>query len=117
MDCNKNDPNMNLDLIQENITENTKAIIVTSIFGNPINLEKLNKIRERNPKIYVIQDCAHSFLTRSENQETHKQGIAAFFGLNFGKMITSIFGGMITTDDDNLALLDKTKKRSIIKGR
>ena len=115
VDCNQNDPNMNLDLVQENISENTKAIIVTSIFGNPINLEKLNKIREKNPELYVIQDCAHSFLTRSENQDTHKQGIAAFFGLNFGKMITSIFGGMITTDDDKLASLIRQKRDQLLR--
>ena len=115
VDCNQNDPNMNFDLVQENISENTKAIVVTSIFGNPINLKKLNKIREKNPELVVIQDCAHSFLTKSENQETHKQGIAAFFGLNFGKMITSIFGGMITTDDDNLAFLIREKRDQLLR--
>ena len=114
VDCSQNDPNMNFDLIQEKISKKTKAIIVTSIFGNPINLKKLNKIREKNPQLFIIQDCAHSFLTRSENIETHKQGIAAFFGMNFGKMITSIFGGMITTDDDKLAYLIREKRDQLL---
>ena len=112
VDCKKDDPNMNLDLIRENITNNTGAIIATSIFGNPLNIKKLDLLADLN--IPIIQDCAHSFITFSDFKPTHKEGLAAFFGLNFGKMITSIFGGMITTDDYGLAKKIINKRNELL---
>jgi perosamine synthetase len=100
--CNV-DFNMNLELVLGQITEKTGAIIATSIFGYPVDLDAIDAIREKYPHIYIIQDCAHSFSAKWKNRPVQKEGIAAFYGLNISKLVTSIFGGMVTTDNSDLA--------------
>jgi dTDP-4-amino-4,6-dideoxygalactose transaminase len=53
-------------------------------------------------KIWVVQDCAHAFGATWKGRLVCSEGDAAFFGLNISKTITSIFGGMITTNDPQL---------------
>jgi len=111
VDCQEQDFNMNLDLVLQSITEKTGAIIATSIFGYPVNLDQLDSLRKKYPHIYIIQDCAHSFAAQWKGRPVQKEGVAAFYGLNISKIITSIFGGMITTDNDALATKLKDARR------
>ncbi|MEM5471122.1 DegT/DnrJ/EryC1/StrS family aminotransferase [Hoeflea sp. AS60] len=95
--------NMDLDQAEAAITENTGAIIATSIHGYPVDLDRLDAIAARHPHVIIIQDCAHSFAAEWKGRPVQKNGRAAIFGLNISKLMTSIFGGMITTDDAELA--------------
>lgn len=97
------DANARLDQVGDLIGDKTGAFIATSIFGNPVDLDALGKITRRHPELPVIQDCAHSFLCEWQGQAVNKRGISAIYGLNVSKTMTSIFGGMVTTDNDNLA--------------
>jgi perosamine synthetase len=97
------DFNMNLDLVLEAVTEKTGAIIATSIFGYPVDLDRLAQIREQYPSLVIIQDCAHSFAAKWRGRPVQKKGAAAIFGLNISKLASSIFGGIVTTDDVDLA--------------
>ncbi len=103
VDCREDDFNMDLDEAETKITEHTGAIIATSIFGYPVDLDKLAGIRQRHPHVKIIQDCAHGFDARFGDRRVQQAGEAAFFGLNISKLMTSIFGGMITTDNEDLA--------------
>jgi dTDP-4-amino-4,6-dideoxygalactose transaminase len=97
------DANMDLDHAEAAIKPDTSALIATSIFGNPVDLDRLSEIQRRHPQLIVIQDCAHSFIAEWNGKPVHHAGRAALFALNASKMMTSIFGGMITTDEANLA--------------
>lgn len=97
------DFNMDLRQVKEAITDKTGAIITTSIFGYPVNLEQLDEIRMAHPHLAIIQDCAHSFGAEWQGQAVQRAGDAAIFGMNVSKIITSIFGGVVTTDHDELA--------------
>ncbi len=97
------DANMNLALAEHAIGPNTGALIATSIFGNPVDLDHLQAIAQRHPELVIIQDCAHSFTATWKGQRVNQAGRAAIFGLNASKIMTSIFGGMVTTDDSELA--------------
>ncbi|MDK2979831.1 MAG: perosamine synthetase [Chloroflexota bacterium] len=108
VDNNLSDYNMDENLLAEAITPQTRAVIPTHIFGYPMDVEKVNAIvREAEQRfgqrIYVIQDCAHSFDAQSGNRSVIQAGDGALFGLGISKQITSIFGGMFTTDDDEIA--------------
>ena len=103
VDSSDHDFNMDLSLVEAAITPRTSAIVATSIFGYPVDLDQLDAIRRQHPTVAIIQDCAHSFGARWRGREVQRAGIAAVFGLNVSKLLTSIFGGMITTDDDELA--------------
>jgi dTDP-4-amino-4,6-dideoxygalactose transaminase len=99
VDCEPVGFNMELEAACKAITKNTAAIIATSIFGYPVNLDKLGLVRRRHPQLQIIQDCAHSFAAKWHGRPVQSEGVAAVFGLNISKLVTSIFGGMITTDD------------------
>ncbi|MGY6273816.1 DegT/DnrJ/EryC1/StrS family aminotransferase [Achromobacter denitrificans] len=103
LDSGANDFNMDLNLVPEAISPVAGAIIATSLFGYPVDLDRLAQLRERYPHMRVIQDCAHSFSAESAGRPVQRYGDAAIFGLNASKLMTSIFGGMVTTDDDALA--------------
>lgn len=108
VDISLDDYNMNLDLLAAKINKNTAAVVATHLFGYPLNTDKLKDIvssaeKRLGHKIWIIQDCAHSFGTRWNGKLVCKQGDVAIYGLNISKMISSIFGGMLTTDDDRLA--------------
>ena len=107
--------NMDLDLAEAAVTERTGAIMATSIHGYPVDLDRLDAIREKHPHVAILQDCAHSFAGEWQGRPVQKAGLAAIFGLNVSKLMTSIFGGMITTDDDELAArLRETRSRHLM---
>jgi len=108
VDITLSDYNMDLEQVAEVINENTRVIVATHIFGYPLDVDRLkNIVRDAENrfgnKILIIQDCAHAFGARMRGNLVCNSGDAALFGLNISKVITSIFGGMITTNDSALA--------------
>lgn len=104
VDCAENSFNMDLDDIRAAITTRTRAIIVTHLFGYPMNVFRMAEIvaeaeKKYGHKIYVIQDCAHSFGAKWKGELVTKIGDAAIFGLNISKIINSIYGGMVITSN------------------
>jgi dTDP-4-amino-4,6-dideoxygalactose transaminase len=104
IDCGENNPNMDYNKIENAINENTRAIMVTHLFGYPMDVHKINDIKNRaeqkyNNKILIIQDVAHSFGAKWNGELVTGFGDVALFGLNISKTITSVFGGMITTNN------------------
>lgn len=96
--------NADWDFIEQATNEKTGALVVTSIFGCPVDLTALDAYRAKHPEVTIIQDCAHSFFASSpDGRFVHKEGAVAIYGLNISKIMTSIFGGMATTDDPILA--------------
>lgn len=99
--------NMDLDQVEAAMGPNTGAVIATHLFGVPLDLDRLDAIvaaaeRRIGRPILVVQDCAHSFGARW-NGRLVSEGRIGLFGLNLSKMLTSIFGGLLTVDDPALA--------------
>lgn len=95
--------NMNADLLEEAITENTKAIMPVSLFGQMPDLERINSIAKKH-NIAVIEDAAQSFgATRNGKRSCGASliGSTSFFPAKpigcFGD------GGALFTDHDDLA--------------
>lgn len=108
VDCTLTDYNMDYELFAQAITEKTRVVIPTHLFGSPMDTAKVNEIvheaeKRFGQRIYVIQDCAHSFEAESNGKSVIHAGDGALFGLGISKQITSIFGGMFTTNDDEIA--------------
>ena len=84
------------------LSERTRAIIATHLFGNPCEMREIMQLaRERN--IPVIEDCAQSFLAEHDGEPTGSIGSIGCFSLQQGKHMTTGEGGIVTTDDENLA--------------
>ena len=102
------DYNMDLDLLPEAINEKTRAIVATHLFGYPLDLDRVERIvadaeARYGQKIWIVQDCAHSFGAEWKGRMVGTSGDTALYALNISKMITSIFGGMLTFRDKQLA--------------
>jgi len=103
IDSAKDGFNMDVKLLENSITEKTKAIVVTHIFGYPMDVLKVQKSVKKaenkyGHKIYVIQDVAHSYGAKWEDKLVTKYGDASIFGSNISKVINSIFGGIVITN-------------------
>ncbi len=108
VDINLDDYNMNLDEAEAVINKNTKAIIATHTFGYPQNLDRLEAMVKRGEKkyghkIWLIQDCCHAFSAEWNGRMIGTSGDVAVYAFNISKMITSVFGGMLTFKDQALA--------------
>lgn len=99
VDSDPVDFNMDWQFVEQATGPETAAVIATSIFGHPVTGPGFQTYRAAHPDVTVLQDCAHSFFAG----DAHREGLAAFYGLNISKLITSVFGGMVTTDDDAFA--------------
>jgi dTDP-4-amino-4,6-dideoxygalactose transaminase len=108
VDNTMTDYNMDLGRLAAAITPRTGAILATHLFGFPLDLDRLRSIvrdaeQRFGRKIWVIQDCAHAFGARWQGRLVGNEGDAALFGLNISKVVSSIFGGMLTFTDRALA--------------
>jgi dTDP-4-amino-4,6-dideoxygalactose transaminase len=101
VDIDEGTYNINLDKIEEKITDKTKAIIVQHTFGNPANIDKILEIAEKH-NLYVIEDCAHSLGAEYKGRKTGTYGDAAFFSFGRDKVISSVSGGMVITNNTKL---------------
>lgn len=104
IDCEKDSWNMDYDELEATISEKTRCIIVTHLFGYPMDVRRVEamvkKAEEKyGHKIYVVQDCAHSFGAKWNGELVTKFGDAAIFGLNVSKVLGAIFGGMVITNN------------------
>ena len=90
-----------IDMIKEKVTERTKAIIVTNIFGCTPNLEKIRKICDDN-HIFLIEDCAHSLLCEYNGKMAGTYGHFGVFSFQSSKHLSLGDGGMIVTNDYTL---------------
>jgi dTDP-4-amino-4,6-dideoxygalactose transaminase len=104
---------MDLDLVEQAINERTRAIIATHTFGYPQDLRRLESIvkeaeKQYGHKIWLMQDCCHAFGATWKGQMIGTSGDVAVYALNISKLMTSIFGGILTFQDQTLA--DKMRK-------
>ncbi len=108
IDINLADYNMDLNQLENSINENTRAIIATHTFGYPQNIEWIEDIIKRaekrfDRKIWFINDCCHAFGAKWKETLIGSSGDVAVYAFNISKLITSIFGGILTFQDKSLA--------------
>lgn len=112
VDINLQDYNMRLDMLEKAVTSETRAVIATHTFGYAQDLDRLEDIVEKastrfGHKIWLIQDCCHAFDAAWKGRQIGTSGDVAIYALNISKMMTSVFGGMLTFQDQ--ALADKVR--------
>lgn len=93
---------LSTDDVARKITPYTKAIIVVDLFGQPYDVIGLNNLAEKHG-LKIVEDCAQAPGAMYENSFTGTLGDIGVFSLNYHKHIHSGEGGIIVTDDDDLA--------------
>jgi perosamine synthetase len=94
--------NVTAESIGARITDRTKAIIVTHLFGNPCDMTGILAVANRHG-IPVIEDSAQALLATHGNATIGTLGSIGCFSLQQGKHITTGEGGLVVTNDPALA--------------
>ncbi len=93
---------LNPDSIEALITENTKAILPVQLYGQSANMDKINEIAEKHGLI-VIEDAAQAHGATCNGKNVGAMGDIACFSFYPTKNMTTSEGGIITTNDEDLA--------------
>jgi len=88
--------------IRQRITPYTRAIMVTHLFGHPANMRGIQKIAEEH-NLRVIEDAAQAVGASYDGKFAGTIGDAGILSLNFHKIIHTGEGGLILTNNDDIA--------------
>ncbi|MBI2050314.1 MAG: DegT/DnrJ/EryC1/StrS family aminotransferase [Parcubacteria group bacterium] len=94
--------NVDPDVIEKKITKKTSAIMPTHVFGNPCDIRAIGRIAKKH-KLKVIYDAAHAFGARYNKKSVAQFGDAAIYSLTPTKLLTTAEGGLIATNNRQLA--------------
>jgi dTDP-4-amino-4,6-dideoxygalactose transaminase len=92
------DPNS----IKKNITKLTKGITAVHLFGHPCDMDEIMSIAKRN-KLKVIEDCAQAPGAKYKGKNIGTIGDCGIFSFQETKNIMTGEGGMLVTDDEEIA--------------
>lgn len=113
VDCDETG-NIDYKKIEEKINNNTKAIMVTHMWGYPCKMDELRKIADKYG-IYLLEDCSHAHGGEYKGKKLGEWSDAAAFSLQGNKIITGGEGGIIITNNKyiykNCILLGHYNKR------
>lgn len=84
------------------ITPKSKAIMVVHLFGQPTDMDPINELAKAH-NLFVVEDCAQAHGATYGGRTVGSIGDAGCFSLFANKIVTTGEGGMVTTDDANLA--------------
>ncbi|WP_181970571.1 DegT/DnrJ/EryC1/StrS aminotransferase family protein [Kitasatospora xanthocidica] len=82
------------------LTDRTRAVIVTHMWGNPCDMTAIAEFCRAND-LLLLEDCSHAHFADWDGQHVGTFGTMAVFSTN-QKAITTGEGGLLVTDDDRL---------------
>ena len=106
VDISKNSLNVDIGELIKAITKKTKVIIAVNLLGNPSELFKLRNICKEN-KIILFEDNCESLGAKLKNKYTGTFGFASSTSFFYSHHISTIEGGMVLTNDNELNILLK----------
>lgn len=108
-DLGKQTYNADYDDLEKKITDKTKVLFVTHLNGFATDMEKIMEIAESR-NLIVIEDCSQAFGAKFKGQLLGTFGRAGIFSLSLLKTCSTLFGGMIISED--IELIEKIKKQT-----
>jgi dTDP-4-amino-4,6-dideoxygalactose transaminase len=94
--------NINPDKIEEAISDKTRAIMPVHLMGKPANMDKIMAIAKKH-KLFVVEDAAEAHGTMYRGKNVGAIGDMAAFSLYVAHMISTIEGGIVTTNNPGYA--------------
>lgn len=98
VDIDRQSLNIDPAKIEAAITENTSAILATHVFGNPCDVEAIDKIAKKHG-LKVIYDAAHAFGVEINGRSVFEYGDISTCSLHATKLYHSGEGGLIITKE------------------
>lgn len=102
-DYDKNTLNVDIDSIEKCINKDTKGIVITHCWGNPVDMDKIKKIKEKY-NLKVISDASHAHGTKWNGKRIGGLDCEdiACFSLGKNKLISAGELGVAVTNDEKL---------------
>jgi dTDP-4-amino-4,6-dideoxygalactose transaminase len=94
--------NLDPSKIKKAISEKTRAIVPTHLYGQPCEMTEVMRIAERY-QLAVIEDCAQAAGARYRGRQVGTFGNASFFSFQLLKGLNTYGGGMALTNDDSIS--------------
>jgi perosamine synthetase len=94
--------NMSIEQLKSKITSKTKAIMVVHIYGLPVDMDPILRIAEQY-NLKIIEDAAEMHGQTYKDKPCGSFGDLSTFSFYPNKHMTTGEGGMVLTDDDDLA--------------
>lgn len=98
--------------LERKITPKSKAIIVQHTFGIAADIEVIAQMAKKH-KLALIEDCAHALGATFKEKKIGTFGDFAFFSFGRDKVVSSVFGGMVITNNKKSASLLRNFQRSL----
>ena len=102
VDCDPATWNMRPDEIAARITERTRAIMVVHIYGLPVDMDPVLALAETHD-LWIIEDAAEAIGVTYKGRACGGLGHMGVFSFYANKHVATGEGGMVTTDDPELA--------------
>jgi perosamine synthetase len=90
--------NIDPELIEEKITNKTKAIMVVHLYGHPCDMDRIQEIADKY-NLPIIEDAAEAHGAEYKSKKAGSLGDISTFSLYANKIMTSGEGGMVLTND------------------
>jgi len=109
VDSDLNEWNMTVNEVAKKITKKTKAIILTHIYGFPVDADPILKLAKKR-KIFIVEDAAEMIGQKYKKKMCGSLGDISTFSFYANKHITTGEGGMILTNSKKIYLKAKSLK-------
>ena len=101
-DCDPETFNTDAACVERALTPRTSAILAAHLYGNPLAIEPLEQLARRRG-LRLVTDAAHAFGSRRSGRSLGGDGDAEIFSLSPTKTVIAAEGGLVATDDADLA--------------
>ena len=102
VDCTLKDYNIDMALAEQRVTSKTRALVLQHTFGVPADIEGAHALAHRHG-LRLIEDCVHALGATWDGRQIGSFGDAAIFSTEETKTISTTMGGMVVTDDAEIA--------------
>jgi perosamine synthetase len=96
--------NMDMNQVADRITSRTRAVMPVHTYGHPVDMDPLLELADRHG-FYVVEDAAEAHGAEYKGRVAGSLGHAGCFSFYANKIITTGEGGMVTTNDPEIARL------------
>ena len=100
-DINDDDYTIDVNKIEELITDKTVAVMPVHVYGNICDVDRIKEIADKH-NLKILYDAAHAFNVRYNDRSVAGFGDASMFSFHATKVFNTIEGGAICTNDDEL---------------
>lgn len=102
VDVERDTMNIDASRIEEKITNKTKVILPVHLTGRPCDMDPIHAVAKKH-NLLVIEDAAHAIETTYKGKKVGSMSHMTCFSFYVTKNITTSEGGMVTTNNEELA--------------